>query len=287
MGDHYVPRAYLRGFCEKGTEMIFAYEKGSRRSFRTNIVNVAQERNYYPKDVEKRLANEVEDPSNEVIRRIQAARENISREDKVTLAYYMATMMKRVPRHRQRLKALIPEVLDDTFNKFYSQMAAAREIFPQYSENIEHHLGRARELEDRYKKALPQDLVTEIQAPWPSPDVVASISSMTWRFGFSGGPSYFLANDNPLFFFEGWGVGSENSEITFPLSSAVVLHANLQTGADMIYLDLVQDLVKEVNRRSAFYATRFLFYYREEEWVKTLAQKKRDVRELSRIAWPA
>jgi hypothetical protein len=66
MGDHYVPRAYLRGFCEKGTEMIFAYEKGSRRSFRTNIVNVAQERNYYPKDVEKRLASEVEDPPRKV-----------------------------------------------------------------------------------------------------------------------------------------------------------------------------------------------------------------------------
>lgn len=283
MGDHYVPRAYLRGFCEAGSEMIFAYEKGSRRCFRSNVINVAQERGFYPEEVEKRLAIAVEDPANLVIRKIRN-REQLADGDKVALAYYMAVMMQRVPRHRQRLAAIAPGVMEETFADVYAHLKAAKNLYPQYANNIDHQLMRVAELQEESQKALPPSLVNQVQRPWPTPNVVAAIAAMAWRFG-SEGPSCFLANDNPLFFFECWGVGREESEIAFPLSTAIAIHASFQGKADLEYMPMKQALVKEINRRNALSATRFLFYHREEAWVKVLSEKQRDVQELSRIVW--
>ena len=216
---------------------------------------------------------------------VQYAKVELASEDKVTLAYYMATMMKRVPRHRQRLATMIPGVMDGTFNELYSQLAVAREANPEYVQNIDHHIGRAQELQEQYKKALPPELMVRLREPWPSPNVAATLAAMTWRLGISEGPSFFLTNDNPLFFFECWGVGRAESEIAFTLSTTMVLHANLQQGRDLAYFPMPQALVKEINRRYAMSATRYLFYNRGEDWVKALSQKDRDTRELNRILW--
>jgi hypothetical protein len=265
--------------------MICTYEKGTGRCFRTNVGNVAQENDFYPKEIERRLNTTVEIPANTVLQKIRQ-RAAITADDKLLLALYAGAMMKRVPRHRERLAALIPRVMRETFDEFREQMEASRSAYPQYAGNIDHYLSDARRLQAAYEQEVPPHLIRQFEEPWPSADVVGAIAAMTWRFALSAGPSYFLTSDNPLFFFDCWGIGSGQSEITFPLSTTTALHASLQEGdADRHYLPMNQDLVKEVNRRTAFAATRFLFYQTREPWPQALATKKREVADLSRIVW--
>jgi hypothetical protein len=284
MGDHYVPRAYLRGFCAPGSERIYAYEKQTGRCFGTNVVNVAQERHFYPREVEQRLNLEVEVPANAVLRKIQQ-HATITVEEKFVLAVYAAVMIKRVPRHRARLADMIPTVMSETFDEFYQRMETARHQHPHYAANIERHVLQARRLQEEYTRALPPHLVTQFQEPWPTPNVLGAIAAMTWRFAISTGPSFFLTSDNPAFFFDCWGLASAQSELTFPLTSTIAVHASLQEGGDLTYVPMAQTLVKELNRRTALAATRFLFYHKQEAWLQALAEKPRTIAELSRIVW--
>src|SRR5437870_4576837 len=44
--QHMVPRSYLVRFCQDG-ERLFAFDKGTRKTFPTNVMNIAQERYFY------------------------------------------------------------------------------------------------------------------------------------------------------------------------------------------------------------------------------------------------
>jgi hypothetical protein len=49
--QHYVPQFYLRSFASEGgkTPRIWCYDKARQKAFKTNIKNVAAERNFYEK----------------------------------------------------------------------------------------------------------------------------------------------------------------------------------------------------------------------------------------------
>jgi len=64
MGDHYIPRHYLKGFVEpKSNDQIWVYEKGKTEPFKTNIKKIVQANNYYPDSVESFLSREIESPT--------------------------------------------------------------------------------------------------------------------------------------------------------------------------------------------------------------------------------
>lgn len=127
--------------------------------------------------------------------------------------------------------------------------------------------------------------MTQIQRPNVSRRLVKHICAMTWRFGVSKGESRYLASDNPLFLFEGRGIGRPESEISFPISSDKILVANWESPlrVDCEYVDVGQNFVKELNRRTVQSATRFIFYHRKESWVATLTQKSK--LQLNRVIW--
>lgn len=81
MGNHYVPRYYLKGFSQDDGKSICAYDKNERRCFATQVKSIANETDFYSPEVEEYLANSIEAPANGVLKKIRD-RIEISADDK-------------------------------------------------------------------------------------------------------------------------------------------------------------------------------------------------------------
>src|SRR5688572_8703709 len=100
MGHHYLPQRYLRGFqASAAPGAIWMYDKQAGTRKRVPIKEVAQARGFYTADVEDRLNREVEIPGGDVIDKIRRG-EAVDESDRMDLSYYVATMIRRVPRAR-------------------------------------------------------------------------------------------------------------------------------------------------------------------------------------------
>ena len=107
MGDHYVPRCYLKGFSQNDGKTIHVYDKTERRCFATQVKSIANETGFYSPEVEEYLANTIETPANDVLKKIRDRIETSANEKQI-LSAYMTCMMKRVPKGKEKLKELAP-----------------------------------------------------------------------------------------------------------------------------------------------------------------------------------
>jgi hypothetical protein len=285
MGSHYIPQKYLRGFAGADPDQVRAYDKKKRNFFEAAISKVAQERAFYEVNIEVELNVAVESPANPVIDKLRR-RETINSEERAKLALYMAVMLMRVPKRRLSALEKYPGVIDKTVHRAMEEIKLIGQTTDIDPEIVSRRLKEVEEAREKFKQQPPQALTEQIRSPWPSENVVNAIHSMTWRYLVSSGPIYFLTTDNPAFFFGAYGVGREEAELSFPISSNVCLLGNWQPGRDEEqFIEVKQVAVKEMNRRNASTATRFLFYQEPAPWIETIAHKERPY--LSRILWSA
>jgi hypothetical protein len=146
---------------------------------------------------------------------------------------------------------------------------------------------RRAELEEFRKRAVdnpPAEVIDQINSPRPSRKVLEAIHAMSWRIIDAEPDSPFLASDNPAFFFEAYGVGKPESELTFPVASDLALLGSHQGPPYATLIVRTRKFVaREVNRRVAAGAERFCFCCEQMPWIATLADKKRPY--LSSIRW--
>jgi hypothetical protein len=114
--QHYVPQSYLSRFARK--ERLFAFDKPSRSSYPTNVLDIAAERFFYDLPELDRLAGIVqslekffhgfEQAGSQAIARIIAAADNrdatpIKEDDRIDLAIYLAVQFLRTKETRTLL----------------------------------------------------------------------------------------------------------------------------------------------------------------------------------------
>lgn len=283
MGHHYVPQKYLRGFAGVDSDKVWVYDKKGRRFFEAAISKIAQESAFYEDDVDIELNVAVESPANPAIDKLRR-REAITVEERVRLALYIAVMLMRVPSRRLKALEMYPGVMNETIHRTIEEIRHIGETTDINPEIIDRRLREVEGARERFEQP-PQALVDQVRSPWASENVVNAIHSMHWRYLVaSDGPVYFLTSDNPAFFFGSYGVGREESEISFPISSNICLLGNWQPGRDSErFIEIKQVAVKEMNRRNASTATRFLFYREPAPWVEKIAHKEKPY--LSKILW--
>jgi len=285
MLNHYVPRYYLKGFvAEDSDDQVWTFDKEQQQFFRAGVGKVAAVHGFYEDEVEKQLNESVEMPGNNVIEAIRR-RQTIAPADKARLAFYIAVLMMRVPEKRRRGFEMLPEVVDETIEEATRQIKALAEEAEVSGDIVRKRLTEVEEARRMFKTQPPQGLIESIHDPWPTENVVDAVISMRWRFGVAPGLLYFLTSDNPVFYFRCYGVGTEDSELTFPISSDIVLFGD-RRGTQVKappYLELPMSYVKEVNRRVASEATRFVFSKDNPGWIPAVVNKRNPY--LSRIMW--
>ena len=112
--QHYVPRFLLRNFCTGKKPKLWAYDKSTAKSFETNIQNVAGERDFYEAEIGDRILSleeglsAMESKTAAIIDRILAKRSigDLSDDDRVQIAVFVAIQMRRVPNQREHLIAM-------------------------------------------------------------------------------------------------------------------------------------------------------------------------------------
>ncbi len=284
MGHHYVPQQYLKGF-EASDEpgAIWTYDKKTHRFARIPIRVVAQEAGYYDPEIEEELSKLVEGPGHSSLAKLRR-HESLSGDDRLRLAMYVATMMMRVPRRHRKASELMPSVLNGVIDEVRSRIEEWAKRPDVDQELVARRLAEVEHAHRKVSQDPPTEVVEQIRSPWPSEKVVGLVHGMTWRIAMSNGENRFLTSDNPAYFFEGYGLGAPEAEITFPLASDIALLASWQgVPRSVISVQAWPELVKEVNRRVASGAERFVFYDERRDWVATVSEKPNPF--LRRISW--
>jgi len=274
MGHHYLPQYYLKGFTETADNMLWAYEKGTGKKFKTQIKSLANITDFYSEETEQYLANDIEGPANAVLDKIRG-QHLINDDDKNIFAEYMAVIWKRVPRAKEDLKKMAPRLADGIAKKLSGDLDHIIGKNPQKAELMEK---RRREIDDIlsiYAVDPPREIWLENIPPERTPRIVGAIKAMNWSFWEFNERPVFLTCDNPLFYFRGMGVGKPDSEISFPISNHIVLWATWRADLPRKFIKASTQIVKEFNRRTIDNADRYIFHSRDEDWIVPFIKKKR------------
>ncbi len=272
MGDHYIPQYYLRGFSSPSDDMIWVYEKKGDLKFRAHVKNVGHEINYYSPEVETYLANQIEGPANVVIKKIRD-REKITTIDKLKLATYMVVMLGRVPDSKIRLNKMAPGVIEKQQAEWDEKINKVIEKDPTQADLLENRRSEIKAILTKYAEDIPKNLWLLLIDPEKTPNVLNMLQQMTWHFFIYDETPIFLTCDNPLFYFRWMGIGKPESEVTFPISSNIVLWATWRKDLKEEYSQARTQTCREINRRTALNATRFVYHAKDEYWVKKVISK--------------
>ena len=104
-------------------------------------------------------------------------------------------------------------------------------------------------VEAKFASRIPDNVREQMRSPWPTESVIDLVYRMHWRFVCADGDEYFLITDNPAFFFECYGLGTENSELTFPVSSSLAIFGSWTPVINGNRVSRRTQFVKEANRR--------------------------------------
>lgn len=282
MGKHYVPQRYLQGFSSpEDTRQIWMYDKKAQSWAFAAIKRVAQEKDYYPPEIEARLKRLVEDTGNEALGRLRN-RDRLTADEQKALINYIGVMMMRVPRKRRLGYERVPSVLDNTMKNVREEIEElATDLSPGRLSEL---LAQIDEIQGKYENELPNEVRQQIHSPWPSEKMLAALHNMCWRIVPAPALSLFITTDNPAFYFDAYGVGTRYSEVTFPVSSDLALLGSHQgPPGTLIVVQPKSTLIKEINRRLASGAERFVFSKHRAQWIETISNRRNPY--LRRIVW--
>ena len=281
MGQHYVQQHYLRCFgTPEDPGNIWMYDKSSKEFKRLPVKNVAQSSEFYSEEDERALSERIEGPAQDPLEHLRNGRQ-IKVQDRQIVAVYLDSMIKRVPHNREKILAVAPQEKNKLLVKIRENPELWASKFNLTPVELLHEVEQWEQGFDNRSLSMKDDM---LRCQWFSPDVIACIFSMTWRVIKSDGSNRFLTSDNPMFFDEGYGLKPPFGEFSFPLSSDVALHGSWQGPREgLSFVQAWPALVKEIDRRVAFAADRFVFYHQNARWVSVIAEKRRP--KLNRIQW--
>jgi hypothetical protein len=263
MGKHYVPKFYLRGFARADRFVVF--DKESQRWFPSQPKSVANEVDLWPDELEAFVTGNIEDPAKGVIDRLRN-RQSVTDEERYRLARYISFLWKRVPAGRSRVLDHTPAYADEIMNELnvgFDQLIREDKSVTGLAERRRAEIGAYIE---RIKIDRPPSIWHGSLQIENENKVTKGIAEMNWTVLHTTGARY-LASDNPVFFFENDGIGNITSELTLPLSSDAALIGIRVGGRLPLHSWATGSQVREVNRRTASNASRYLFAESIEPWM--------------------
>jgi hypothetical protein len=165
-------------------DQIFFYEKGRGGAKKlTSIKKVAKENGFYSERTEKELNSIIECHANPVLDKIRDRDQQQPKPDeKIKIAWYMANMIRRVPRGWERLQNIAqnPE-------RICSDIEAN---WPHLHSELEELRQDLRHIPDEWKNNFPRHLWDWSLVNYLPLQVIHILSRMTWRFYVSDKPAF-------------------------------------------------------------------------------------------------
>jgi Protein of unknown function (DUF4238) len=282
VGHHFVPQAHLRRFeCPRKPGSIWMYDRERRVWAQVAVESAAQARRYYDADVERGLAETIEHPANRAIEKL-LKRLRLDNAERTHLSLYLLTMATRGPRQRRKSLETAPIAIAETIKEVRAQIEAFGEK-PGRKAKAEARLKELDALAVKFSKSLPKQVLDQVRTPFASEESLLPVHNMVWRVVPAPSGRFYITCDTPTHISEWAGVGTPQSELTFPISKDVALIGS-HTGrpGTIEYLEPQEDLVREVNRRMVNCVERFIFSHKKEGWIAAGADSPPDI---NRIRW--
>lgn len=284
---HINPELYLKGFVEEGSKhKIWVYRKGMAYSpgikshknnpWQTSTSTAGAEGGYYADtdwegnidpDTYEDLLMEREQEADDVLLKLRSQQE-LEKDEESVFTDYLAQMMVRGPRARERVTKVVPELVE-TFNEDQELLERlAGPDNPEKRARLRSALQRIQEKLDLGKRTHLRTLSAKFAR------AMAIVEAMKWTFYVAPKGQAFLTCDNPVFYFTSLGLLKPSSELSFPISSEVVFVASWRNDMPTGFVRATGENVIRLNRRSAAFATNDVFFSRAEPWVVNLLRKQ-------------
>lgn len=268
MGHHYTPQKHLSRFeCSERKHHIWQYDKstGNFSSKPLSIKEVAQEKGYYPEDIETSLNFNVEIPANRCIEKI-LRRETPNWEESHDLAAYIITMASRGPLHRKKNNLRLKRIFDETL----------LEVKPLIMKAFHGQLREKKLIElaeIKFDSKNPQ-IERLIKTPFQSNRAIECIKNMCWEIAPAPESMQYITGDTPAHFFEGIGIGRVDSELTITLSKNIALIGHHRHSPRTInFRKPNRQITMEINRRMISASVRFIYVSKPEDWIRESTKK--------------
>ena len=264
--------------AEAGTTLADQRTAGTCATARSIPIKVAaQAKGFYTDQLEQQLANSVEGPANPAIDKMLAGG-TISDAERHRVAVYVGAMLVRVPAQRSRSRAAYPSELARYCDEFRDELSLhAQAAKGEDAANFQAWIEYLHDFEARHSAQPFDGIVDQIRMPIPDASTVQAIEQMTWRIVEARAPDYFVTSDNPAFMFRRRGLGTEQSELSLPLSPSRALHCSWQeAGSLLVATRASREDVRRINLRAVCTAERLAFAHIDAPWlVRTLRRKER------------
>jgi hypothetical protein len=214
--QHYVPQFILKNFSSVKNMQIWAYDKQKEKMFKTNILNIAAENNFYDIEIDNAYSityepglAEIETKTSNIIAGIiqNETLNKLTIEDKVQLSYFFALQFVRTKHHRLRYKD-IAENLWNTLKENGYKLEDFKKYKEISDENIKSYglksIANAKDLVEYFLKKDWILFKTTEDAPFYISDNPIAMQNLTERPG-------------------SMGLGVVGIELYFPLSKTLSL----------------------------------------------------------------
>jgi hypothetical protein len=282
MGKHYVPQQHLRRFHIQGKpEIVWQYDKKTGSWSDAAVSKIANERDFYPQDVEDGL-KEIEKEGNIAIDMLRGGQQ-LPRLERSQFAFYLLTMYTRGPRHRKKASNLMAAALKKTADDVLADIEEFRLRPGTDSQTAESYLQELAEVESKFAKQRPPQIQKLIDTPFWSARTAELVLNMHWHIFPAPPGMFFVTCDTPVHLFDCYGVGTPKSELTFTISKDLALIGEHQKSWGTTFEKPHAQFAKEINRRILSLAERFVYSPKKASWIEIVAQKMEPF--LSRIVW--
>ena len=247
------------------------YDKERRVWSQVAIKHAAQARDYYDADVEAGLAETIEGPADLAIKKL-LEHKRLTNAERTCLSLHLLTMATRGPRQRRKtLEEIAPLAIAETVKEVRAQIETFGEK-PGRKAQAEARLEELDTIAAKFSKLPPKQIIDRVRTPFASEESLKPVHNMVWRIVPAPSGRFYITCDTPTHISEWAGVGTPQSELTFPISKDVALIGS-HTGrpGTIEYLEPQDNLVREVNRRMLNYTERFVFSHRKEGWIAAWA----------------
>jgi len=229
----------------------------------------------YSAELEERLNNEIEQPFNLILDRLEGGGA-IGAHDIEAIARYALTMYRRVPAGRARSEAAMPDVAAKVEHEQLRRVDMLEQLVPSELDVAAKDRANISEIFARIKAENTDWLWHNTLLPEKLPRLTAVLQQMTWEHWQAPLGRQLLIGDSPVLFNEFLGLADERAELILPIRSDTALVATWRPGRQGQLRKLNVQQTRLINGRVAARADRWVFFERYESWVVPFVRKHSD-----------
>ena len=294
--NHYLPQFYLKAFVSGHEPKVFWVYDKNEKVFRSQTpINTGIQRNFYNLEnpdgsiddtIEREVFSPLESASKPVIDRLLMPHARLTEHDIEALAGFLAFMATRVPRSLraaqefgEALAVKNARELGEHPDEIKRMLKALQEQGKIDTEFTVQETQKILQSADKDFKFTMNEKPAMLMSLMMTEDVHRQLLEMNWCLCRAPSNSHFICSDSPLVCFVsdsdgkagfGGGYSLPSVEVAFPISPERCLYLNRKRTQQ--YRAVGQDFVKEINKRTASAAQRFIIATHLTEQMKKMCE---------------